>query len=498
MKTQLRGLVVVGASLSLVITGCSSKSSSPAASGTSAAPTSAAAPAATSGAATSGAAAATTGAGAATSAASAAAAPAPTGGPSKGAASVAPGSAVSYPAENTSLKGQTITIWGGTQEPQVLKKTIAGFEALTGATVKVTTIPNPYEQTIQTKVQTGDKPDLASWQPTASELSALNAKQNLLDLGTPPWLSKYTPGLANITGILNGTRYAALVSTPAVEGVYYNKPLFAKAGITTLPKDWAGLVADAKILKAKGITPFYEMGGDRWATQWWVQVQLADAAKEGLWDRINNNTEKFTDPTILGAIQNYKNLIDAGYFNKDIKTGTLVQQAAALTSGTAAMALQVNSFFTQVQQVTPDTATLNKIFGFFPISPTGNVGTFIPDQTNAFVAFNTGDTKREAAARQFLAYLMGTGYSDFVNSNATVSIETGTPTPASVPDALKQVAASTGSSVGSMQALAVANPDLYINLANMIQGTETPQKVAQTTQDQFAQLAKALGDKAFS
>jgi raffinose/stachyose/melibiose transport system substrate-binding protein len=495
MKTPLRGALVVGASLSLAITGCSSKSSAPAAAsstsgaatttaGTSTAPTSGAAPASSSGVA------ATAPASSAPSVSGAA--------PSQGAASVKAGSSVSYPAENTSLKGQTITIWGGSAEPQVLKKNIAGFEALTGATVKVTVIPNPYEQTIQTKVQTGDKPDLASWQPTASELSALNAKQNLQDLGTPPWLSKYTPGLANITGILNGTRYAALVSTPAVEGVYYNKPLFAKAGITTLPKNWADLVADAKILKAKGITPFYEMGGDRWATQWWVQVQLADAAKKGLWDRVNNNKEKFTDPTILGAIKNYKALIDAGYFNKDIKTGTLVQQAAALTNGTAAMALQVNSFFTQVQQVTPDTAKLNKIFGFFPISPTGNVGTFIPDQTNAFVAFKTGDPKREAAARQFMAYVMGTGYADYVNSNATVSIETGTPTPASVPDALKQVAASTGSSVGSMQALAVANPDLYINLANMIQGTETPEKVASTTQDQFAQLAKALGDKAFS
>jgi raffinose/stachyose/melibiose transport system substrate-binding protein len=492
MNSHLRGALVLGASLSLILTGCSSKSSSPSANSTSsqAAPTTAGSPAAAPSSASSPTAPATSASSANASSAAA---------PSQGAATTKAGdTGGNWPAENTSLKGQTINIWGSAQLPKVLSKTIPAFEALTGAKVKVTVIPDPYEQTIQTKVATGDKPDLASWQPTASELSALNASKNLQDLAGEPWLSKYTKGLANITGILNGTRYAALVTTPAVEGVYYNKQLFAQAGITTLPKNWADLVADAKTLKAKGITPFYEMGGDRWATQWWVQVQLADAAKKGLWSRVNENKEKFTDPTILGAIKNYQDLIKQGLFNSDIKTGTLVQQAAALTKGTAAMALQVNSFFTQVQQVTPDTATLNKIFGFFPISPSGNVGTFIPDQTNAFVAFKSGDTKREAAARQFLAYLMGDGYADFVNANATVSIETGTPTPASVPDALKEVAAATGSSVGSMQALAVANPDLYINLANMIQGTETPEKVASTTQAQFAQLAKALGDKAFS
>jgi raffinose/stachyose/melibiose transport system substrate-binding protein len=69
--------------------------------------------------------------------------------------------------------------------------------------------------------------------------------------------------------------------------------------------------------------------------------------------------------------------------------------------------------------------------------------------------------------------------------------------PAGVPQALQDVHNSLGDSVGSMQALAVANPDLYIFLADMIQGTKTPEEVAQATQDQFAQLAKALGAEGF-
>jgi raffinose/stachyose/melibiose transport system substrate-binding protein len=327
-------------------------------------------------------------------------------------------------------------------------------------------------------------------------LTAINAKTNLQPLTGAPWLDKLDPKLRDITGLLGDTRYAALITSPAVEGVYYNKQVFASNGITTTPKNFDDMVTLARQLKGKGVTPFYEMGADRWATQWWVQVQLADAAKAGLWDRINTGKEKFTDPTVLGAITKYQSLIKEGLFNSDIKTAKFEDQGAALLNGKTAMVMQVNSFFGQLQ-AKADTATLNQKIGFFPISPTGNVGTFIPDQSNALVAFRTGDAKREAAARQLLAYWMGPGYQDFITDRNTVSLEPAVPNPSGVPQALLDVHAAVAPSVGSMQSLAVANPDLYINLADMIAGTMDPQQVAKATQDQFAQLAKAAGAAGF-
>jgi raffinose/stachyose/melibiose transport system substrate-binding protein len=403
-----------------------------------------------------------------------------------------------WPAQNTSLKGTTLTVWAAQNSNKTADSVITGFEKLTGAKVEVVTIPDPYEQGVETKVATGDKPDLAFWQPTASMLTTINAKTNLQSLQGAPWAKDYTGSLGSMTGILDGTRYAALISTPAVMGVYYNKEVFAKAGISSTPKDWKELVADAQKLKSQGTVPFFDFagGGSPWATQWWVQVQLADAAKTGLWDRVNQNKEKFTDPTILNAIKEYQSLIGDGYFNTDIKTATFPDQGSALLNGKAAMALQVNAFFGELQ-ANASTKELDAKIGFFPISPTGNVGTYIPDQSNALVAFKTGDSKREAAARQFLSYWLGQGYGSFVDAQSTVSLLKGTKTPASVPTALKDVAASLNDSVGSMQALAVANPDLYLNLGDMIQGTKTPEQVAQTTQAQFAQLAKAQGVKGF-
>ncbi|SMC50929.1 ABC transporter substrate-binding protein [Lentzea albidocapillata] len=411
-------------------------------------------------------------------------------------ADTATAGAVSWADPTASLSGVKLTMWAAQNSNTVPEQVVAAFEKATGADVDVVTIPDPYEQGVQTKVATGDKPDLAFWQPTASMLTAINAKANLQPLTDAPWLPKLAPELKDITGLLDGTRYAALITSPAVEGVYYNKDVFAANGITELPKNFDDMIAKARALKAKGVTPFFEMAGDRWATQWWVQVLLADAAKNGLWERINTGKETFTSPVVVDAIRKYQALIDEGLFNADIKTAKFEDQGAALLDGKAAMVVQVNSFFGQLQAKS-DTAALDRKIGFFPISPSGNVGTFIPDQSNALVAFRTGDAKREAAARQLLAYWMGPGYQEFVTARKTVSLQPAVANPAGVPKALLDVHASLGTAVGSMQALAVANPDLYINLADMIVGTMAPEQVAKATQDQFAQLAKAAGAPGF-
>ncbi|KQM82617.1 ABC transporter substrate-binding protein [Agromyces sp. Leaf222] len=402
-----------------------------------------------------------------------------------------------WPAQDADLSGTTLTIWAAQNSNTVPESVVEGFEELTGAEVDVVTIPDPYEQSVQTKVATGDTPDLAFWQPTASMLTALNASTNLQPLDDAPWLDSYKPELRDITGILDDTRYAALITTPAVEGVYYNKEVFAANGITDVPANWDEFVQAGRDLKAKGVTPFFDFGGGTpWATQWWVQVQLADAAKDGLWERVNANEETFTDPTIQGAIDTYDDLIAEGLFNENLKTATFEDQGPALLSGDAAMAVQVNSFFGQLQSLA-DTAELDEKIGFFPISPSGNVGTFIPDQSNALVAFKTGDAKREAGARQLLSYWLGDGYADFVEAQSTVSLQTDVDSSAEVPQALLAVSDSLADSVGSMQALAIANPDLYLNLGDLIQGTMTTAEVGEATQKQFAELAKAIGASGF-
>lgn len=401
----------------------------------------------------------------------------------------------SWPSATTNLNGVELTMWAAQSSASIPQQVAANFNKATGAKIKIVTIPDPYEQSVQTKVATGDVPDLAMWQPTTSMLTSLGAKEHLQVLDDAPWESKTDKNVLAAGGSLDGHRYAAFVSAPSVMGVWYNKEIFAKNGIQ-VPKNFDEMLTIAKKLKAAGQTPFYEMGGEWWASQWAVQVQLADAAKAGLWDKVNKDEDKFTGAEIQGAINTYDTMIKDGLFNSDIATGTFNDQAKALLDGKAAMTIQVTSLLGNMA-ARADTATLNTKIGFFPISKSGTVATSIPDQTNAVVAFKSKDAKRETATRQFITYWLSNDYASFIKAQNTVSIIDGVKTPDSVPKALIDSNATLKGSVGSMQSLAVANPDLAKNLGDMIAGTKTPAQVGSETQSQFAQLAKAIGAKGF-
>ncbi|ACZ31922.1 extracellular solute-binding protein family 1 [Xylanimonas cellulosilytica DSM 15894] len=417
----------------------------------------------------------------------------PTAGPTGGDAD---GAGATWPEATADLTGTELTLWAAQASASIPTAVIEAFEAATGAVVEVITVPDPYEQGIQTRVATGDMPDLAFWQPTPSMLTAINAPTNLQPLDGAPWLENMDPAVRDVTGILDGTRYAALISSPTVQGVFYNRAVFAEHGIE-VPSDWDELVEAAQTLHGAGQTPFFDfLSPAGWATQWAVQVQLADAAADGLWERINAGEEAFTDETVLTAIQNYKDMIDGGLFNANIASATFEDQATALLSGDAAMAFQINALV-GAMQVQASAAEVDEAVGFFPISPSGNVATVSPDQTNGVVAFRTGDADREAAARQFLSFWLGEGYETFIQDQATVSLLSTVETPDSVPQVTRDLAAAVANSVGSMQAEAIVNPDLFLFLANMAQGTLTPEQAAQNTQDHFVQLARALGADGF-
>src|SRR6266516_15225 len=63
-----------------------------------------------------------------------------------------------WPAPTGRLDGVTLTMWTAQNSAQTPKSVIAAFHAATGATVNTVTVPDPYEQGVETKVATGDKP----------------------------------------------------------------------------------------------------------------------------------------------------------------------------------------------------------------------------------------------------------------------------------------------------------------------------------------------------
>jgi raffinose/stachyose/melibiose transport system substrate-binding protein len=403
--------------------------------------------------------------------------------------------AVTWNNPTARLDGVTLTYWMSTQTATMAKQVITAFEKATGAKINTVVIPDVYETNAPTKLASGAIPDLATWQPTASELALLKPATALQPLDSAPWLKTLNPAVQQL-GKVNGKQYSAFVNLPSVIGIFYNKAVFKAAGITQTPKNWNELIADAQKIKTTRVAPFFGAAGDKWPTQWWPQVQLAEAAKSGLWSQVNAGKDTFTGKEILSAVTEYNNMLKQGLFNTDNLTSTYNESGPALLKGQAGMVLQISSFVSLLKS-TADSATIDKTLGWFPISTDGNIATSVPGGDNALVAFKTGNAKKEAAARQFLRFWMTTDYADYVKSASVVSMEPRVPTPADVPKIAQTAANALASSVGSMQQEALANPDFYIYLQDMVAGTMTPEGVCKATQTQFDQIAKAMGIAGF-
>ncbi|MGY0062048.1 ABC transporter substrate-binding protein [Streptomyces sp. LZ34] len=397
------------------------------------------------------------------------------------------------------LDGVKLTMWTAQNTVNAPKQVIQAFEKATGAKVDTQPIPDPYEQNVPTKLAAGDRPDLMFWQPSISTLPFIQPQRNLLTLDGEPWEAKLGD-TEKALGMIGGKRYAAIVTSPAMLGVYYNKDVFKKAGIAEkdFPKSYAELLALGHRIKDKvpGTAPFYEVGGDKWPLQWQVQVQLTDLDKQW-WEGLNKNENKWTDPAVVKAIATYKDkLLGAGLAQKNYRTGTFTDSADALWKGDAGMVLNVTSFQSQIQ-AKHSTAEIDKKLGWFPVANSSANGLYSPDQTNGVVAFKTGDEKRQNAARQFLAFWLGPDYADYIKTMKIPSVEPSVPTPDGLPRTATDQVAQLPKAIGVFQAKAIVAPDLHLALADMIYGKKSPKQVAEAVQDQFAQVAKAQGAPGF-
>ncbi|MGJ5892959.1 ABC transporter substrate-binding protein [Streptomyces niveiscabiei] len=396
------------------------------------------------------------------------------------------------------LDGVKLTMWTAQNTVTAPKQVIDAFEKATGARVETQAVPDLYEQNVPTKLASGDRPDLMFWQPSISTLPFVQPKQNLLTLDGEPWVAKLG-GTEQKLGVIDGKRYAAIVTSPAMLGVYYNKDVFRQAGLSEkhFPKSYDQLLALGRTVTDRtDAAGFYEAGGDKWPLQWQMQLQLTDL-DPAWWDGLNKGEKKWTDPVVVAAIKKYKEkLLDAGLAQKNYRTGTFTGQADALWKGEAGMVLNVTSFQSQLQ-AKYSTAEIDRKIGWFPVANSSATGLYSPDQTNGVVAFRTGDEKRENAARQFLAFWLGPDYADYIAAMKIPSVQPSVPTPAGLPEASKAQVAALPKAIGVFQAKAIVAPDTHLYLADMIYGKKSPQQVAQAIQDQFAQVAKAQGAPGF-
>jgi ABC-type glycerol-3-phosphate transport system substrate-binding protein len=183
------------------------------------------------------------------------------------------------------------------------------------------------------------------------------AKQLLQSGQFPDLLQSITPSLYTSAGLLTpfpsswinanfilpnnikGKDYVPPTNSQIIPLVYYNKSMFAKAGITP-PTTWAQFMTDCAKLKAAGMVPIELGGHDSFA----AAMPLTGALSADVLGADPNwiqqryaGTVKFADANVVAAATKMRTLVTNGDFEPDALSVSYAQSITNFNAGKAAM-----------------------------------------------------------------------------------------------------------------------------------------------------------------
>ena len=121
-----------------------------------------------------------------------------------------------------------------------------------------------------------------------------------------------------------------------IEGLFYNKKIFADNGIT-IPTTYAELLADSAKLKAAGVTPISASGATGWTISRWIGILLYRELGPSAMEDIADGKAKLTDPDYVKAAQQLQTMGKDGYFSKGVTSLDYNSAVAQFLTGKSAM-----------------------------------------------------------------------------------------------------------------------------------------------------------------
>jgi raffinose/stachyose/melibiose transport system substrate-binding protein len=273
--------------------------------------------------------------------------------------------------------------------------------------IDITVLENEaFKTKLTTTMQAGKVPDVfQSWGGgTLAEQAQASLVKDISE-DTSSWigdLNEAGVGLYQVDGKQYGVPYNL-----GMVGVWYNKALFEKAGISEPPATWEDFLADVQKLKDAGITPLAVGEKDKWPGMfWWANLSLRIAGKDAMAQAGEDGS--FDSEGFVKAGEELKKLIDMQPFQDGFLAAPwdgAGGEAATMGNGRAAMDL--------MGQWAPFTFAANAKdekgpkLGWFPF-PTVDGGAGAPDEQ-----FGGGDgwaigKDAPPEAVDFVKFLVGT------------------------------------------------------------------------------------------
>lgn len=182
-----------------------------------------------------------------------------------------------------------------------------------GITVKFTPYLNTeYNAIVSTALTAGKGPDIIQMRPYGG-MSNLTDAGNFLALTSKdvPALGKLAPGiLAGAQGYKDKKQYGYPYAISAM-GIFYNPDMLAKANVRALPTNWSQLMSAFKKVKAAGMLPLGNAGGNGPALeQLHATVGPTFYGGTDFFDDLVSGKKSFTDPAYVESLKAVKDLAE--------------------------------------------------------------------------------------------------------------------------------------------------------------------------------------------
>jgi len=147
----------------------------------------------------------------------------------------------------------------------------------------------------------------------AANGQVVDLEKSLTDSGA---ISNVLPGaIATIKNLYGG--FYVLPLQYNIEGIWYNKRIFADHGIE-VPATWDQLVSAAQKLSAAGVQPFSASGQQKWPLTRFISGYIYRKLGPNAFDAVYDGSAKFTDPDYVAAAAAVADLGSNDWFGKGV------------------------------------------------------------------------------------------------------------------------------------------------------------------------------------
>lgn len=235
-------------------------------------------------------------------------------------------------------------------------------------TIEITVLENEaFKTKIATVMQSANPPDIfQSWGG-----GGMNeyAKAGLLkdisaDLEKDGWKDTFSPGALGVFSY-EGKYYGVPRDMGAV-GFWYNKDLFAQAGIEAPPTTWSEFLEVIKTLKAAGITPIALGEGDKWPGAFYWEYLAVRIGGQAAFDAAYSRQGAFTDAPFVEAGVKLQELIALEPFQEGFLGATWPDEQVVMATEKAAMDLMGQWAPGAFKDASVDKQGLGDKLGWFP------------------------------------------------------------------------------------------------------------------------------------